>query len=564
MQKEPLVIDGKYKILTELGEGGMSRVYLAHDIRLNKQWAVKELRTTGDSVNDRVISLSFIKEANLMKQLDHPFLPRIVDIVNQDGKVYVVMDYIEGRSLATILETYGSQPQQSVIDWGLDLCIALDYLHTRTPPIIYRDMKPANVMLRPDGTVRIIDFGIAREYKETMSGTRTDDTTILGTRGYAAPEQFGGIGQTDPRTDVYCLGATLYHLLTGQSPADPPYEMYPIRKFNPDLSPGLEKIIVKCVKQDPDARYQNCAELYYALENYEKADGAYYVRQRKKLGAFVVSAALTLILAIGGIVGLVGSNIMTKNSYEGLLDRAAQAQGADRLQYYYDAIALMPGNTQAYLELIDFFKEDGIFDFEENNQLALLLDKYLAKLKSSSDYPGFAFEVGKLYWYYGEENNNDSQLMRSSWAKKWFLDAMASNDQSIRRAAQIYYHLASFDTDLSKNIAEGEESGFYRQYFDNIVELHEMLITEQNNIVKLRAVLVTMVAIDKYAGRFRDDGVTQTELLELYKGTVEVLDSTSFYEGTSKDLYEQKRAIEGRIHDVLQVINDTYWSKAND
>jgi len=562
MENEPVLIDGKYQVLTELGEGGMSRVYLAHDTRLNKQWAIKEIKKTGNPEKDEIIVQSFIKEANMMKQLDHPFLPRIVDIVNEHDSVYVVMDYIEGRSLARILEEYGPQPQESVIDWMLDLCVALDYLHTRTPPIIYRDMKPANIMLRPDGTVRIIDFGIAREYKVTAPGERIDDTTILGTRGYAAPEQFGGIGQTDPRTDIYCVGATLYHLLTGISPADPPYEMHPIRQLDPELSPGLEKIVSKCVQQNPAARYQNCAELYYALENYEKADDVYYVKQRSKLRRFIVSAGLTLILALGGLFALTGSNAIIQNSYEGLLESAARAQNVDRVQYYLEAIALIPEDTRAYLELIDYYKEDGILSSKENDQLTVLLEKNLDKLKTNSDYPGFALEVGKLYWYYGNEDNSDSQLTRSSRAKKWFLDATASRYEDQRRSAEIYFQLASFDTDLSKHIAEGKEDGFFKLYFANLVKLNAMLVAEQNRIVKFKAVSITMVAIEMYAGRFKDDGINQTELAELYRDTIRILDGILFSEETSKELYWQKQEIEGRKPSIEQAISDAYREKA--
>ncbi len=192
------VIDGKYEILRELGRGGMSIVYLAMDKRLNKQWAIKEFRKDKDDENRRVALESLLKEANIMKKLDHPTLPRIVDIIDQDSTIYIVMDYIEGESLNKVLDAYGAQPQDAVIEWAKQLSEVLDYLHTRKPPVIYRDMKPANIMLKPDGTIRLIDFGIAREYQEGSTG----DTEIIGTRGYAAPEQFGEKGQTDARTFI--------------------------------------------------------------------------------------------------------------------------------------------------------------------------------------------------------------------------------------------------------------------------------------------------------------------------------------------------------------------------
>lgn len=238
------IIDGKYEVLREIGRGGMSVVYLAMDKRLNKQWAIKEFRKDKDDVSKQVALKSLLDEANLMKKLDHPTLPRIVDIIDNHQTVYVIMDYIEGESLNKVLDAYGAQPQEAVIEWAKQLSDVLDYLHTQNPPVIYRDMKPANIMLKPDGTVRLIDFGIAREYKEGKVG----DTEAIGTRGYAAPEQFGGKGQTDARTDIYSLGVTLYHLVTGKNPAEPPYEIYPIRHWNPSFSSGLEWLILLVIQ----------------------------------------------------------------------------------------------------------------------------------------------------------------------------------------------------------------------------------------------------------------------------------------------------------------------------
>lgn len=272
------IIDNKYEILKEIGHGGMSVVYLAMDLRLNKQWAVKEIEKRSNDKNNQVVVQSLLVEAEMMKKLDHPALPRIVDIIDSGRTIYVVMDYIEGESLDRILEQNGAQPQELVIDWAKQLCDVLRYLHSQNPPIIYRDMKPANVMLKPEGNLKVIDFGIAREYKEH----NLKDTVNLGTRGYAAPEQFGGMGQTDARTDIYCLGATLYHLVTGQSPGEPPYEIKPIRQWNPTLSSGLEAIINKCTQANPDDRYQTCDELMYALEHYTEADESYKKNSGKK------------------------------------------------------------------------------------------------------------------------------------------------------------------------------------------------------------------------------------------------------------------------------------------
>ena len=251
----------RFEIMGCIGRGGMSQVYLAMDRHLKKMFAVKELcfDKFGES---EVVMEAMRREADLLKGLSHPAIPSIYDIVDTENSFIIVMDYVEGRSLGNELSECGFFKEEQVIGFARQLGEVLDYLHSRPMPIIYRDMKPANLILQPDGMLKLIDFGTAREYKESA----VCDTTCLGTVGFAAPEQYGSMGQTDARTDIYNLGATLYHLVTGKNPALPPYEILPIRKINPNLSRGLEEIIEKCTQKDPEGRYQSAKELLRALE----------------------------------------------------------------------------------------------------------------------------------------------------------------------------------------------------------------------------------------------------------------------------------------------------------
>lgn len=347
MARQGEIVDGKYEILREIGRGGMSVVYLAMDKRLNKQWAIKEFRKDKDDESRRIALEALLKEANLMKKLDHPTLPRIVDIIEEESTVYIVMDYIEGESLNKVLDAYGAQPQDAVIEWAKQLSEVLDYLHTREPSVIYRDMKPANIMLKPDGSIRLIDFGIAREYKEGQAG----DTTSIGTRGYAAPEQFGGKGQTDARTDIYSLGVTLYHLVTGKNPAEPPYEIYPIRHWNPNLSSGLEYLIQKCTQINPEDRFQSCAEVSYVLDNLEKFETAYKKKQRKKIRLFVIALACSLLFALIGVGGLV----MRGADHDRML-QSYKDEGT--ISGYIKAIQFDNTDPESYIGLIELLEQD--------------------------------------------------------------------------------------------------------------------------------------------------------------------------------------------------------------
>lgn len=198
-----------------------------------------------------------------MKKLNHPCIPMVIDIIENEDGIFIIRDYIDGENLETIAERYGAQPTDKVIEWAKQMCSTLGYLHSQNPPLIYRDMKPANVILKPDGTIHFIDFGIMRTYKQNRNG----DTCCMGTKGYAAPEQFGG-SQTDARTDIFGLGMTMFRLVTGINPIEPPYEIKPICQINPSLPKGLEFIISKCIQPNPVERYQTCDELMRDLNDY--------------------------------------------------------------------------------------------------------------------------------------------------------------------------------------------------------------------------------------------------------------------------------------------------------
>ena len=359
MTKEGTVLDGKYEILKEIGRGGMSIVYLARDNRLNKQWAVKEIKNDG-SKSTQTLLKGLEREANILKNVDHPVLPRIVDIINSRGTIYVVMDFIEGTNLGDVLKQEGAQSQEDVIEWGRELASALDYLHSMNPPIIYRDMKPANVMLKPEGGVKLIDFGTAKEYTIESNA----DTTALGTRGYAAPEQFGdaqgrGIYKTDARTDIYNLGATLYHMVTGMNPCEPPYEIKPIRQWNQALSTGLEQIIMKCTQPNPDDRYQSCSELLYALDHYTELDDSYKKANKKKVILFGVSAAMTIAAAITAIVGYNGMKRVERENYSAYIeegnDLKIQQRYPEAAEQYKKALDVDSDAADAYVNYINLY-----------------------------------------------------------------------------------------------------------------------------------------------------------------------------------------------------------------
>ncbi len=246
----------------------MGAVYRAGDTRIpGKVWAVKEMSDAAitNPLEKQQARTAFRQEALMLASLDHVNLPKVTDHFSDGGKQYLVMDFIEGETLADRLERAseegeGQLPVDVVMGWAEQLCDVLEYLHSQNPPVIFRDLKPSNVMITPDGTVKLIDFGIARIFKPG----KAMDTTYFGTAGYSPREQYGK-GQTDARSDVYALGAMLHHLLTGVDPTDHPFKFDDVRRLNGRVPAHVANGVMKALSDDPDDRWQNIAEMRAAL-----------------------------------------------------------------------------------------------------------------------------------------------------------------------------------------------------------------------------------------------------------------------------------------------------------
>jgi outer membrane protein assembly factor BamB len=265
-------LQNRYLIQGVLGVGGMGSVYRARDMRfpnVTKIVAVKEiLNLVGDPSMREMIIKTFEREANTLATLDHPAIPKIYDYFNQGDRSFLVQEFIEGKDLENHLnDTPGMLPEEQVVDWALQLCDVLAYLHDHKPePIIFRDMKPSNVMLDHHNRIRLIDFGIARPFQAGQKGT------MIGTEGYSPPEQYRG--EASPAGDIYALGATLHHLLTKQDPRiEPPFSFAerPIRKTHPGVSAEFEAIINTALNYNPGDRFLNAKAMKEALISLRRA-----------------------------------------------------------------------------------------------------------------------------------------------------------------------------------------------------------------------------------------------------------------------------------------------------
>jgi serine/threonine-protein kinase len=272
VQLEPgTLLNDRYSIVRRVGGGGMGSVYQARDKRLaDRLCAVKEMIELFADATQRAKAVEdFRRESKVLAGLEHPSIPTIYDYFDESGKYYLVMRWIGGGDLAQQMQVRGGTVDEgAVTKWAIQICDVLHYLHSQDPPIIYRDLKPANLML-DDKTQRVmlVDFGIARIVQPTEKGV-----TAIGTMGYAPPELFAG--KVEARSDIYSLGATMFHMLTGSDPQDNPLLIFDFsknpmpRQINANISPEMEAILVKSVAHSPDQRHASALEFMRELQDH--------------------------------------------------------------------------------------------------------------------------------------------------------------------------------------------------------------------------------------------------------------------------------------------------------
>lgn len=455
-----------YEIYGEIGKGGGGTVYKAYHKRLKKDVVLKKIHSNLQNINTRA-------ETDILKNLKHAYLPQVFDFLEVDGNTFTVMDYIEGESLKECIEEGRSFTQSEVIGWFKELCEALMLLHTQNPPIIHGDIKPSNIMLTPRGHICLIDFNIASIFEGK-------NTTISGyTPGYAAPEQiqyyqqiqkrnqrtlrFGADApgsrdsttdteETEPletypletpwenwredafrasvdvRTDIYSLGASIYHLLGGKKPRAGQEEVTDIRKLLPDINEPLAYIIAKCMQENPNERYQSVEELYQALQNIYKSSKEYRILLRHQS---ILRGALCVGIAAFAVVAVMGRMRMRQEKdlrYAELLQQQEASWNAGnesrRKDFLEQAIALYPARADAYqMYAVGLYERHA---YEEAVQF--LTELAVPYVEEGSGLANLYLLIGNSYLELGEYDK----------AKEALREALANDDAN----AEIYRDLA--------------------------------------------------------------------------------------------------------------------------
>lgn len=408
-----------YELLRRIGRGGSGEVWLAADRRLGKTWAIKIVRRNSEEetacsrlcgqitaerkMQRRQEARSALAEALLLRKLDHPALPRIIDIRTGPDRFCIIMDYIEGDPLDRVIRESGPQPENRVIGWALQVADIFWYLHSRNPPVIYQDMKPSNLILRPEGTLKIIDFGAARELNREERRR-----PAAGTRGYAPPELFQG-GSLDVRSDMYSLGMTIRALLTGRSGEEESGDSVAI-------SGGLQAVLAKCTAQNPEERYSSDAELIYALEHVREQSAAYRALLKKKAAVFAGSVLASLALAAAGTSGILLRRAERVRTYERLIAVPASASLEKRQSACLRAAEIGGADPRSYEKLLSLFEEDGRYTEEESRLFEAAWEHSRPALEAkSAQIPDLLWHAGNvcLYLYTGGDGSFRERILRA-------------------------------------------------------------------------------------------------------------------------------------------------------
>lgn len=527
------IIDSKYEILKLLNTGGMnSAIYLALDKKLNRQWAIKKVRKSSSQTTSMLMA-----EASIMKNLDHPMLPRIVGIEEDPKFFYIIMDFVQGENLKTVVSSSGPQAQDTVVSWGVKLCDVLTYLHGKG--IVYRDMKPANIMLSPDGNIKLIDFGIAREYKENAS----EDTTALGTEGYAAPEQYEGKGQTDARTDVYGMGITLFQLLTGVNPSSYQENIFSIRLQNPNLSSGLDKIILKCTNKDPKKRYQSTEELKKALLNYRKLDDKFLKKQKKVIKKFFTLLGLSTLCFVVAGGSFIASYFQKNNRYSALLS------GVPSKANIIKAIDVKPSEAAGYVALLNYYGKE--IDQNELSEFSHIYGEHREDITDIEDVSMIAGE--KILGSYSEKS-----IRAKLVAGEPYFNAASKKYSS----AKIYVSMAEFyrayimqdDSAIVKEPSKKDYEKLLRGMSD-ILKENEKLDSDDKHSIMLASDQLILGLLSENADAMREQKISKSDLTSIVSSVEKNLDSVNT---RVKVLKEKKEAVKASIVTAKEKIELAY------
>lgn len=537
------VLNDRYEIEECIHSRGMANVYIVRDLNLGKRWCLKEIIKTDAGKSD-IEYVSLLQEAKVLRSVSHTGIPRITDTAEDGDSLMIVEDYVEGVTLSKYLQSKGAVNQELAVQWMKQLCQIVNYLHNRSTPIFYRDMKPDNVIIQPGGSIKLLDYGTCVIlYKKGQ----LPHGYAMGTAGYAAPEQTKKNLPCDLRSDIYGLGMTYYSMLTGLNMAGVRRDkVKDVGIVNPSISKGLATVVNKCIEENPENRFQDCNELLYALQTYTTGDEGY----RKSATRKIVTTFVTLGISVALMLGSIGIYALSKNqSEEEYLNAVLVAEQTGKLEDYDKAISLEPTRLEPYFGYITAIKVDGVFDQQEESRILNHINPNLTEIKDLSSYGRLAFELGRLYWFYYDVDNGDSGKVQSV---RWFKDAIDKGYE--KETATVYYNLGSFHRDIAISIREANDAGMYAEYWGNLLSARDV---NTGDLVMLQTNIAIAECISNYAYNLKRDGVSYNDVVKEIDNLQHFLSTYSVSASTVdvvQDLYYELEGIVAGLKDRVDLI----------
>lgn len=501
------VLAGTYRLVRPLGKGGEGSVWLALHLRTGQLWAVKVIaRQSGGQE---------LHELEMMRQLRHPSLPRIIDVEEDGPWLCLVMEFIPGRSLEAIMEAGGRLSLEQVLDVGIQMGNVLGYLHSRPVPVFHLDVKPANVILKGDGTLVLVDFGSARK-----AAKEPDEYGRKGTMGFAAPEQFDMDCGVNQQTDLYGLGAMLYYLISGNYYGTDTADRH--LAGCPELLAG---VIRTCTRVNPEERYSDASQFCQALG---KARRRYFGRRRRRcLGIALLLMASAAGLAGRGLAREFSLQGERQWDYEALLREALCVPEEERLSYYQKAVYVAPQRKEAYLQYLREADRDAVFGQAEEEGLRLLLNSiprgssqtYEELLAATPEcYGEVASVLGMVYWY--DYEGEGGRSIGAGWFQKAVLVAEELGNEvpqpgwAIR--SRLFSHMGSYFERIGKEDENSERESSAGAYWEDLGGLLELDMSGYGYpLTLLRFYREALGQITFCTGDLKRAGVTETEMEEM-------------------------------------------------
>lgn len=545
---------GKFQVLDVIKGGGMSKVYRVMDTRLNKIWCYKEIINNKANIDYQAL----LSEALIMRKLDNPSLPRVTEIFSTcspdnlddyDQRTGVIMDWVNGRCLQDIIKKDGKVPLELALQWGVQMCQIMEYLHSDTSsgydlgdgnmstghrPILYRDLKPLNVMIMDkDNTVTLLDFGIS---VELVNNSLTNDFP-MGTAEYAAPEMFEKYAPFDLRSDIYTIGATMYHMITGIPPK--PYkmrgDMKPMKAYTTTVTDELEQIIQKAMAINPNDRYDTVYEMRMDLERTISLTPEKMEEYHRKI---VISFSLFGLSIASGILAMIPFTMIQNNknaNYEALISVAKSTKDPED---YKRAIADRPSVVNPYLGLIEAYEQDGIVTEDDVQTLKDYLYPNRDKMVDQENYGKLCYTVGEMLWYYYDTNGTGTRP--EVQAITWFEEAKEAGYEE--KKSDVYVKIGKYWEMQSKSVQlSGNQMGEnLKSYWDNLL-LAKSFVEGDEELLQYQAYSSLAECIYNYSYQLLQNGVSEedmrNEVRELQAFVKQVSGSIQMT-NRSKQLYE--------------------------